>query len=106
MLMVYQFNMEDHRAIVLKNGEWKCLLLRDLFYGLFNESAGVGFFLTSFIPGPWNIYWLWNGKCEQLWSHYFDGHEAIFREKRCAIPQIKAKDLSALSREEISAPIE
>lgn len=52
MLMVYQFNMEDHRAIVLKNGEWKCLLLRDLFYGLFNESAGVGFFLTSFIPGP------------------------------------------------------
>ena len=82
---------------------------RDFFYGLLNESAGVGFFLTCFIPGHWNIYWQWNGKCEQLWSHYFDGHEAIFREKRCVVPQIKAgdlRDLSALLRKENSALIE
>ena len=58
MLMVYLFNMEDHRAI-FRNGAWKCLVLwRDFFYSLRNESAGVGFFLTSFIPGHWNIYWL------------------------------------------------
>lgn len=54
---------------------------RDFFYGLLNKSAGVGFFLTSFIPGPWNIYWLWNWKCEQLFEVIISTVTKRFSEK-------------------------
>lgn len=51
-----------------------------------------GFLLSSFIPGHWNIYYLWNGKCEQRRRHYLNGHETNLQGKRCVTPQMKTFD--------------